>query len=60
MANSEQWVKVRDRIGLLEPVVAREVLQRLTWLMSSPERMTQAIDDVEETRERFPDDYEDE
>jgi hypothetical protein len=46
-------VQLRDRIGLLRPEVAQDVLQRLTWLLpnqTSLRFINQAIDDMEEIK----------
>lgn len=47
MPNEVLLMRLRDRIGLLDPRKAQEAMQRLTWLGIDPVLLNQAIDDAE-------------
>lgn len=54
-ASDSRLIALRDRFGLLAPEEAWSVLQRLTWLATTPEAvklMNQAVDDVLSKEER--------
>ena len=48
-ASPARLIALRDRLGLLPPDTAWQVLQRLTWIHTTPEAvslMNRAVDDV--------------